>query len=87
MCIRDSVGFTFEYDQEGVYTRSDHANFAKKGIPITFVFGGFHPDYHKPTDTVDKIEFEKIVNAARLNYLAAMMAADHGHFEKNENAK
>ncbi len=83
----EHVGFTFEYDQEGVYTRSDHANFAKKGIPITFVFGGFHPDYHKPTDTVDKIEFEKIVNAARLNYLAAMMAADHGHFEKNENAK
>ena len=78
------IGFTFEYDEEGVYTRSDHANFAKKGIPITFVFGGFHPDYHKTTDTVDKIDFNKIVNAARLNYLCAMMAAEHGHFQRNE---
>jgi Zn-dependent M28 family amino/carboxypeptidase len=77
------IGFTFEYDMESVYRRSDHANFAKKGVPVTFVFGGFHPDYHKPTDTVDKINFNKIVAAARLNFLCAMMAADHGHFEKD----
>lgn len=78
------LGFTFEYDEEGVYTRSDHANFAKKGIPITFVFGGFHPDYHRPTDTIEKINFEKLTSAAKLNYLCAMMAAEHGHFKKND---
>lgn len=81
------IGFTFEYDEEGVYTRSDHANFAKKGIPITFIFGGFHPDYHRPSDTVEKINFDKLVSGARLNYLCAMMAAEHGHFAKNEKSE
>lgn len=78
------IGFTFEYDEEGVYTRSDHANFARKGVPITFVFGGFHPDYHRTTDTIEKINFEKLTSAAKLNYLCAMMAAENGHFDKNE---
>ncbi len=63
------INFVFEYDEEDVYTRSDHANFAAKGVPITFLFSGFHPDYHQPTDTIEKINFEKIVSAARLNYL------------------
>ncbi len=78
------IGFKFEYDEEGVYTRSDHASFAKKGIPITFIFGGFNPHYHKTTDTIEGINFNKIVSGAKLNYLCAMMAAKHGHFEKNE---
>lgn len=63
------IGFTFEYDEESVYERSDHANFARKGVPITFLFSGFHPDYHRPTDTIDKINFEKLTNAAKLNYM------------------
>lgn len=70
------IGFEFEYDEEGVYTRSDHYNFAKKGIPIAFFFSGFHPDYHRPTDTVEKINFEKIANTARLVYLTAFTVAD-----------
>ena len=78
------VNFVFEYDQEGVYTRSDHANFAKQGVPITFLFGGFTPAYHKPTDTLEGINYAKIANCARLNYLTIMMAAEHGHFEKNK---
>jgi Peptidase family M28 len=68
--------FRFEYDQESVYTRSDHYNFAKKGIPVSFIFSGFHPDYHQPTDTVDKINFAKIVSTARLFYLVAFRVAD-----------
>ena len=63
------LNFAFEYDEEGVYERSDHANFARKGVPITFLFSGFHPDYHQPTDTIDKINWDKIVSTARLNYL------------------
>ena len=78
------VNFVFEYDQEGVYTRSDHASFAKQGVPITFLFGGFTPVYHKPTDTLEGINYAKIANCARLNYLTLMMAAAHGHFEKNK---
>ncbi|MEX2244006.1 MAG: M28 family peptidase [Fimbriimonadaceae bacterium] len=67
--LNKHVGFEFEYDEESVYERSDHANFARKGVPITFLFSGFHPDYHRPTDTIEKINFDKIVNSARLNYL------------------
>lgn len=83
MKANEHVGFVFEYDQEGVYTRSDHANFARQGVPITFLFGGFTPRYHQPSDTLEGINFAKIANCARLNYLTLMMAADHGHFEKN----
>lgn len=78
------VNFVFEYDQEGVYTRSDHASFAKQGVPITFLFGGFTPVYHKPEDTLEGINYAKIANCARLNYLTLMMSAEHGHFEKNK---
>ncbi|MEQ1823843.1 MAG: M20/M25/M40 family metallo-hydrolase [Fimbriimonadaceae bacterium] len=74
--LNKHVGFKFKYDSEDVYTRSDHYSFAAKGIPIAFLFDGFHPDYHKPTDTVDKINFEKLTNAARLFYLVGMNAAN-----------
>lgn len=70
------VNFRFKYDAEDVYTRSDHYSFASKGIPIAFLFDGFHPDYHQPTDTVDKINFEKLTNAAKLFYLVALRAAN-----------
>jgi hypothetical protein len=65
----ESIGWKFKYDAEDVYTRSDHYNFARKGIPIAFFFTGFHPDYHQPTDTVEKINYDKIANTAKLVYL------------------
>ena len=70
------MGFEFEYDEERVWNRSDHYNFAKKGIPVSFIFSGFHRDYHQPTDTVDKINFEKLISVARLYYLTAFRVAD-----------
>ncbi|MBL8819620.1 MAG: M28 family peptidase [Planctomyces sp.] len=87
MDANSHVNFVFEYDEERVYTRSDHASFAAKGVPITFLFGGFNPHYHKTTDTLEGINFAKICNAARLNYLTLMLAAEHGHFEKNKPAE
>ena len=69
LAANDYIQFEFEYDEESVYTRSDHYSFAVKGVPITFLFSGFHPDYHRATDTIDKINFDKIVSAARLNYI------------------
>jgi hypothetical protein len=69
------INFQFKYDAEDVYTRSDHYMFARKGIPVAFFFSGFHPDYHRPTDTVDKINFDKITSTARLNYLVAAQLA------------
>ncbi|HXW04103.1 MAG TPA: M28 family peptidase, partial [Vicinamibacterales bacterium] len=55
-------------DAESFYTRSDHYSYAEKGIPIIFYFTGTHPDYHAPSDTVDKIIFDKVQRIAQLAY-------------------
>lgn len=55
-----------ENDPNRFYYRSDHYNFAEKGIPSIFFFNGTHADYHKPTDTVEKINFEAMETRGRL---------------------
>lgn len=46
-------------DKNRIYYRSDHYNFAKKGVPILFFYDGMLlADYHQPTDTIEKINFE-----------------------------
>ena len=47
------------WPEERFYFRSDHYNFARKGVPILFFFNGVHPDYHEVTDSPDKIDAEK----------------------------
>ncbi len=75
------VNFEFEFDEESVFGRSDQANFYRKAeTSVAFLFGGFHPDYHQPTDQPAKINFEKIASAARLYYLSIFFAAEHGPF-------
>jgi Zn-dependent M28 family amino/carboxypeptidase len=74
------VNFDFEYDEESVFGRSDQANFFKQGTSVAFLFGGFHPDYHRPSDQPEKINYEKIARAARLYYMTIFLAADHGPF-------
>ena len=51
--------FNDDKDPNRFYYRSDHYNFAKNGIPSIFFFSGTHEDYHRTTDTVDKILFDK----------------------------
>ncbi|HLO99684.1 MAG TPA: M28 family peptidase, partial [Fimbriimonas sp.] len=81
-----AVGFKFKYDAEDVYTRSDHFNFARKGIPIAFFFCGFTPDYHQPTDTVEKINFDKIANTSKLVYLTVHKLGSYpGRLPKDVN--
>ncbi|HZU22223.1 MAG TPA: M28 family peptidase, partial [Terriglobales bacterium] len=53
---------------ERIYYRSDHWNYAKHGVPIIFYFDGTHVDYHQPSDTIDKIDFNKMSRVARLVY-------------------
>ncbi|MCB0661404.1 MAG: M28 family peptidase [Saprospiraceae bacterium] len=55
-----------EKDPNRYYYRSDHYNFAKNNIPAIFYFNGTHDDYHKPSDTVDKINFEKMAKIGEL---------------------
>lgn len=51
---------------EHIYERSDHFNYARRGIPIVFFTTGMHEDYHKPSDEASKIEYEKLARVARL---------------------
>ena len=63
-------------DPEGVYTRSDHYSYAAKGIPISFFTTGLHPDYHKVSDSVDKILFPKMARIAQLVYQTGFSIAN-----------
>ncbi|MBK0368495.1 M28 family peptidase [Flavobacterium agrisoli] len=55
-------------DPNRFYERSDHYNFAKHGIPSVFLFNGVHADYHKSTDTPDKIEYDALEKRAQLAF-------------------
>ena len=73
-----SLDYTYndEDHPDRIYYRSDHWNFAKNNIPIIFYFTGIHADYHKPSDTIDKIEFDMLEKRARLVYYTAWMIAN-----------
>ena len=58
-------------DPNRFYYRSDHYNFAKKNIPSIFYFSGIHEDYHKHTDTTEKLVYEKVEKTARLIFYTA----------------
>ena len=61
---KDHFGLKLDYtynkknDPNRFYTRSDHYNFAERGVPVIFYFNGVHEDYHEPTDTPEKINYE-----------------------------
>jgi len=72
-------------DPEGVYTRSDHYSYASKGIPIAFFTTGLHPDYHRITDTVDKIKFPKMARIAQLVYQTGFAIANTDRVLQRDN--
>lgn len=74
--------FNEEDDPNRYYYRSDHYNFAKNNIPVIFYFNGVHADYHKTSDTVDKIHFGKIQKISRYIFLTAWELAN-----RNERPK
>ena len=63
-------------DTERFYYRSDHYNFAKKGIPSIFYFSGVHEDYHRPSDTPDKLLYDKAETIAQLAFHTAWELAN-----------
>ncbi|NJW51385.1 M28 family metallopeptidase [Salinimicrobium oceani] len=65
-----------ENDPNRFYYRSDHYHFAKNDIPIIFYFNGVHEDYHRPTDTPDKIEYDLLEKRAKLIFLTAWEIAN-----------
>ena len=75
-----NITYDFRYDDPGdpnrFFSRSDHYNYAKKGIPIVFFFDGVHEDYHRPGDSVDKIDFQKMEKVARTIYMTLWEVAN-----------
>lgn len=69
------LAFNYKYDDpkdpEKIFFRSDHFNYAQKGIPIIFYTDGDHEDYHKVTDQVEKIDFENMLKITRTIYAMA----------------
>ncbi|MEQ8686737.1 MAG: M28 family peptidase [Imperialibacter sp.] len=65
-----------ENDPNRFYYRSDHYNFAKNNVPIIFYFNGVHADYHRPTDTIEKIAFDKMTAITKLVFFTAWEVAN-----------
>ena len=94
-----NINLDYKYNDENdpnrFYYRSDHYNFAKNNVPIIFYFNGTHADYHRPTDTPDKINYELLENRTRLVFHTAWevanketrILADKAEVKKEETEK
>jgi Zn-dependent M28 family amino/carboxypeptidase len=71
-------------DPERIYYRSDHYNFARKGVPIIFYFNGTHNDYHRPSDTPDKINYNLMAKRAQLVFYTAWEMANRNDMLKRD---
>ena len=85
------TGLTLDYkfddpnDPERIYFRSDHYNFARKGVPVLFFYDGMlQSDYHKPTDTVDKIYWKLLEKRTRMIFLTAWEMANRENMLKRD---
>lgn len=63
-------------DPNQFYRRSDHWHFGRKRVPFVFFFTGVHEDYHRPSDEVHKIRFEKMAKIVRTMYGTAVLIAN-----------
>jgi Zn-dependent M28 family amino/carboxypeptidase len=72
------LDYTYNSDEDPnrYYYRSDHYNFAKNNIPIIFYFNGTHEDYHQPSDTPDKINYEMLAKRTQLVFYTAWEVAN-----------
>ncbi len=75
-----NLSYNFLYDNPAdpnrFFFRSDHYNYARKGIPIVFYFDGEHEDYHRPGDSPDKIDYQKMEKVTRTIYLTMLAIAN-----------
>jgi hypothetical protein len=71
----EQLGCTFSSGDK-YYTRSDHYNFAQKGIPVVFFCTGEHEDYHQVTDHADKLDGAKMERIARLSFWTGWSVAN-----------
>ncbi len=76
-----------ENDPNRYYYRSDHYNFAEKGIPVIFYFNGTHDDYHQPSDTFEKINFSEMSVRAKLAFYTTWEIANRDERLKIDSKK
>jgi Zn-dependent M28 family amino/carboxypeptidase len=88
---KESSNLTLDYkyddpaDKNMIYYRSDHYNFAKKGVPVLFFYDGMLlADYHKPTDTIEKINFELMQKRVMMIYYTAAEMANRDDMLKRD---
>jgi hypothetical protein len=76
-----NLAYNYHYDEpndpERLFYRSDHFNYARKGVPIIFFFDGVHEDYHQPSDSPDKIDYEKMEKVARTIFILGSELANN----------
>lgn len=74
------IDLDYEHDTEDdpkqYFSRSDHYNLAKLGVPILFFTDGEHPDYHQPSDKPQKIEYDLLAKRATLIFQTAWLMAN-----------
>jgi hypothetical protein len=87
MNIELDYTYNDENDPNRFYYRSDHYNFVKNNIPIIFYFNGTHDDYHKISDTPDKINYDLLENRARLVFHTAWELANREERIKVDKAE
>jgi hypothetical protein len=71
-----ALPLTLVFGEGDGYGPSDHTSFHARDVPVLFLFTGAHADYHRPTDTADKIDAAGLAAVARLAYRAARGAAE-----------
>ena len=88
---KKSSNITLDYkyddpnDKNRIYYRSDHYNFARKGVPILFFYDGMLlADYHKPTDTIEKINFELMQKRTLMVFYTACEIANRDEMLKRD---
>jgi Zn-dependent M28 family amino/carboxypeptidase len=75
-----NLKYNYHYDEpndpEQMWTRSDHFNYALRGIPIIFFFDGVHEDYHQPSDSPEKIDYRKLERVTRTIFVLTSEVAN-----------
>jgi hypothetical protein len=67
------------HEEKDLYHWSDHAAFIAQGIPFLYFYSGMHDDYHRPSDSVDKIDFEKLARTSQLMFYIGLEIANADH--------
>jgi len=57
-------------------TRSDYGPFRDEKVPFLFLSGGEHPDYHQPTDTADRLDYDRVARVSELILAVSRQVAD-----------